>query len=440
MRVRGIRHSERSEETRHLGVPRFLAALGMTVAALSVLCNGCAASKQQRNAERGVEAYFEGDYSRARETLRPLAEDTNENFVLNNARLGSVCLVDYDLVEAENAFLRAYEVVNSVGVNKGGRSLGAVLVDEKIKVWKGEPFERAMLNYYLGLIYYMRHDYNNARAAFENALFKLREYKDPKNKDGDYTEQESNFAAALIMLGRCWQRLGRDDLARATFDQLRQTRPDLEALADYQRQADSNLLLAVDFGYGPYKVTDFDGSIVGFAPQPWQAGTIPLPRVKIDEQYVDVSGIDRPPFDLQAMAQERRWQSIDTIRAIKSAVGTGLLYGGAGTAIYGADRGDESTMWIGAGMMAAGLLLKATSQADLRRWEMLPRTTFILPLRVPPGTHNITIEFPNAPGLYQTWRNIVVPDQGDVTYYFRMQRWSSGPFDWPPPAIAGSIE
>ena len=30
-----------------------------------------------------------------------------------------------------------------------------------------------------------------------------------------------------------------------------------------------------------------------------------------------------------------------------------------------------------------------------------------------------------------------VPQEGEATYYFRMQRWSSGPFAWPPPALAG---
>jgi hypothetical protein len=101
--------------------------LALTVLAIPVLLAGCAPNKQQQRAERAVESYFNGDYSGAREQLRPLAEDTNENFVLNNVRLGSASLVDYDLDEAENAFLRAYEVINSVGVNNGGRSLGAVL-------------------------------------------------------------------------------------------------------------------------------------------------------------------------------------------------------------------------------------------------------------------------------------------------------------------------
>jgi hypothetical protein len=78
-------------------------------------------------------------------------------------------------------------------------------------------------------------------------------------------------------------------------------------------------------------------------------------------------------------------------------------------------------------------LLKATSQADIRQWEMLPRTTFILPLPLPPGAHDITVQFAN--GVYQTWRGLVIPSQGEATYYFRMQRWATGPFNWPPPGI-----
>ena len=153
--------------------------------------------------------YFMGDYGRAQNRLRALAAKPDENFVLNNVRLGSAALVDYNLDQAEHAFLAALEVINSVGVNDGGRSLGAVLVDERLRIWKGEPFERAMVNFYLGLVYYMRHDYNNARAAFENALFKLRDYGEGKQQGDEYVDYESNFALGHLMLARCWQRLGR---------------------------------------------------------------------------------------------------------------------------------------------------------------------------------------------------------------------------------------
>src|SRR5277367_1064112 len=154
---------------------------------------GCV-SQDQYDSRQAVADYMDGNYPAAKQLLQPLSKKTNEDFVLNNVRLGSTDLAMYDLPGSQSAFLNAYEVLNSFGVNNGGRSLGAVLVDEKIKIWRGEPFERAMANFYLGLIYYMQHDYNNARAAFENALFKLKDYDDKKDKSKDqFKEADSNF-------------------------------------------------------------------------------------------------------------------------------------------------------------------------------------------------------------------------------------------------------
>lgn len=405
--------------------------IGSLILACAPLFTGCAATHEEKQARRAVNLYYNSAYEPARAALRPLAKKPDEDFVLNNLRLGSASIADYDLDESEDAFLRAYEVINSVGVNDGGRSLGAALVSEKIKIWKGEPFERAMANFYLGLIYYMHQDYGNARGAFENALFKLRDYADKKDAKNDYREQESNFAIGLVMLGKTWQRLGRDDLARANFDRARQLRPEMAGLCDEQRNAASNLLIVVDFGSGPRKVRDGDGAFVGFAPRPEHAGMIPPPRVILDGQAADIRAFDAPPIDLLAMAQDRKWQDIDTIRAVKDVAGTGLMIAGAGATLYGANRRRNDTMVTGLALMGAGALLKATSQADVRQWEMLPRTTFLLPLRIAPGTHDLTVDFPDV-GMRQTWHGIVVPANGEATYYVRMQRSGNPEHVWPP--------
>jgi tetratricopeptide (TPR) repeat protein len=401
------------------------------------LTSGCGPSKQQLAVDRAVNDYFVGDYEHAREELRPLAEVTDEDFVLNNLRLGSAALVDYHLDEAEGAFLRAYEVINSVGVNSGGRSLGAVLIDEKIKVWKGEPFERAMANFYLGLIYYMRHDYGNARGAFENALFKLRD-DEGKDKEDEYKEKESNFALGYIMLAKSWQRLGREDLARSNFKRAVELAPYLAPLADYDRNLHSNVLLVVDYGHGPRKVTNEDGAIAGFSPPPAVEGPMPQPLVIVDGHPVPTEDVARPPMDLLAMGQDRKWQSIDTIRSIKSVLGTGLQIAGVFEGIRGATGSGSAQrrdLITGAALFAAGTLLKASSKADIRQWEMLPRTSYVIPLKLDAGTHDIRVEFPG--GVKQTWRNLVAPKEGEeATYYFRMQRWHSEPYDWPPAAIA----
>ncbi|CAN5447430.1 hypothetical protein BH10PLA1_BH10PLA1_00340 [soil metagenome] len=393
-----------------------------------LLLAGCE-SAAEKAARAGVMSYVAGDFNAARADFVPLADKPDQNFVLNNCRLGSSALAAYDLDQAQSAFFRAHEVMDSVGVNDGGRTLGATLVDEKVKVWKGEPYERAMANFYLGLTFYMRHDYNNARAAFENALFKLRDYKSDDKKSDQYKEVESNFALGLLMLGKSWQRLGREDLARGNFERAVALRPSLSALADYDWNDKSNVLLVIDFGYGPRKITDGDGSIVGLGPTPQQAGPIPRPMITLNNGRVDLGGLAQPPVDLLRLAQDRTWQSIDTIRVVKSAVGTGLIAAGA----YEASRSrNAGNIEAGVAMAAVGLLLKATSQADVRQWEMLPRTVFILPLRIKPGTYEMSVGFPEVPGLSQTWRNVPIPDGVESTFYFRTQPYNVGPFDWPP--------
>jgi tetratricopeptide (TPR) repeat protein len=396
-----------------------------------LLASGCGPTPAQRIADRAITDYFMGDYDRAEKGLQPLSTKTNEDFVLNNVRLGSVALANYDLDVAEAAFLRAYEVINSVGVNDGGRSIGAAVVDEKIKVWKGEPFERAMANFYLGLVYYMRHDYGNARAALENALFKLRDYGESKDKNDKYRESESNFTLAYLMLGRCYQRLDRPEDAQKAFARAVELRPDLQYAADPRLNEQTNLLLVVDYGHGPLKLTSDDGSLVGFGPTPREEGPIPTPLVTLDGQTLNLSATVRPPIDLLALAQDRKWQSIDTIRAIKSVLGTGLIVGGAAYGI--ADR--HANPYVALGLIAGGIALKAMSQADVRQWEMLPRTVLLIPLQAPPGKHNISVQFPAVPGLMQTWYGLDVPPTGDATYYLRMQRYNPGPFTWPPPKM-----
>jgi tetratricopeptide (TPR) repeat protein len=402
--------------------------------ALLLCLAGCASTRAQREADRAVADYMMADYQRSIQRLTPLSAQTNGNFVLNNLRLGSAALASYDLDAAEGAFLRAYEVLNSVGVNNGGRTLGAVLVSENIRIWRGEPYERAMANFYLGLVYYMQRDYANARAAFENALFKLRDYGESKGARDQYREQESNFALAYLMLGRCHQRLGNDDAAAKQFERVAQLRSHLAALADPQVHAESNVLLVVDFGFGPQKVTDNDGSIVGFAPTPAEEGPPPEPQVAVDGRSIDTRPVARPPVDLLVLAQDRRWQSLDTIRTVKNVVGTGLMAGGM---VYSTRRDARPEIALAA--ILGGALLKATSQADVRQWEMLPRTTYLIPLHLPPGRHDISVSFPDVPGVRQEWRDLVAPPPGEeASYYFRMQRYAGCPYTWPTPALARS--
>jgi hypothetical protein len=183
----------------------------------------------------------------------------------------------------------------------------------------------------------------------------------------------------------------------------------------------SNVLLVVDYGVGPQRNTEFDGSILTFYPTPEQAGPIPSPQVLVNGQPYDFRGANVAPVDLLALAQQRRWQSIDTIRATKSAVGTGLIGAGAVMGVRGSEASgsrQRTDLIVAGSLLAAGLLLKATSQADIREWGTLPRTTFVLPMNLAAGQHTIRIEFPD--GSSHTLSQLPafeLPDER--TYYVR---------------------
>jgi hypothetical protein len=166
-----------------------------------------------------------------------------------------------------------------------------------------------------------------------------------------------------------------------------------------------------------------------------------MPLVYVDGRVWPTNDVARPPVDLLALAQDRQWQSIDTIRTVKSAIGTGLIAAGAVEGVRGAFEHGSSQrrdLIAGAALAGAGLLLKATSQADTRTWELLPRSTFVVPMQLPPGTHDIRVQF--AGGTSQTWQGVQVPGDGsELTFYMRMLPWHEGPFQYPPPTAPYAV-
>lgn len=410
----------RPSSPRSTKTSRALSALagGMLLAGLAGL-GGCNSTPQ--HIEQAVMYYNVGDYPAAQKMLQPDIVKKNNGFVLNNCRYGSCAIAAGDLPGAEQAFLATYEVINGVNTNTGGRTLGATLVFEGIKVWKGEPFERAMAHYYLGLVYMIKGDYENARSAFRNSLFKLREYASDKDKKPDaqkYQEFESKFALGYFGLGMCYQRLGNTDTAADNFKQAVALRPDLAPAVAAVQKPETNVLIFVDYGRGPGRAgKGWYNEESAFGPTPLEAGPVPGIKLSVDAQ--DLTGpIRYDMLDTLAMAQDQKWMDIDTIRKTKAVIGTGAMAAGVGVAAYGAERRDTGTALVGLGIAAAGAALAASSQADLRYWEMLPRTVYIVPGHVAPGEHTFSV---SAGGSTIPPFKLTVKPTGDTVIYVRLR-------------------
>lgn len=356
--------------------------------ALIIVCAfafGCSSAPRNMNA---VHAYYQYDFTSAREALRGDANLRNdEQVILNNTRLGMASLADGDLAEAEQALGRSFELLSTAGLNKD-RTAAAVFVHEGVKIWKGEPFEQALTYHYVSTLYALMNDWENARAAAANSLFRLTDFgadqnaetlarqaaKDAKYLDRGYTAVDTNFALGFLMqaIGADLSGgAGSDDLFNAAIE----INSGLEPIVETLRTRDYDTLLIVDYGKGPTKMAyGPDDALVRFAPQ--DQTTAELEITAGGQRLINAPMV----CNVNEMAADHRWNNLEDVRRAKSLIGTGLLYGGLITTAYGADRHDSGVALAGLAAMGAGLLTKAGAKADTRYCEFVPQAIYIAPV------------------------------------------------------------
>ncbi|MDH3584510.1 MAG: hypothetical protein OER86_09870 [Phycisphaerae bacterium] len=418
--------------------------------------------------------YYRHAYPEVRDAVRRRAADARSvNVVLDSMRLGAAAMADGDLDEGERALVRAYDYLTTGQVNAEDRAFGSAVFYEGLRVWTGEPFEQAMLYYYLSALYMQKGEWDNARAAASNSLFALRDFEDleqqvregrareqealrlgvrPPAEPLKYRSVESEFSLGYLMAATSYVLQGQGADGRRMFERVRELNPRLGPLTTALQRGDYNTLLLVDLGRGPSKQAHGpDGSLVRFVPD---GRTMDSPRaqVLVDGRVVKHAGAE-PVVDLWRLAQYPRWWSLKSVRQAKSVLGTALLIGGAIAAAEGANdrhhhhrrgrgRGrhdhhvDKDLYYGGLGAMLAGLALKASARADTRSLRMLPRCVFMVPLDLAPGAHRVRLEFGGAPNSDGTWFELAGGQAGKPrVYYLRMHdgegqgmpRWADKP-------------
>ncbi len=186
-------------------------------------------------------------------------------------------------------------------------------------------------------------------------------------------------------------KLGHPKLAAANFQRAQQLDPAISDVVKKMYEPGINALIFVDWGFGPRRrAAGWYGEQSVFTPPPWQAG--PIPPVYAWDNNHPVSGIANSDMvDTLALAQDKRWLTIDTIREAKAVIGTGMMVGGAAAVDNGAYNNNGTEALIGLGVAGVGALLAASSQADTRYWEMLPRTVYVIPAKLPPGDSTVQV-------------------------------------------------
>ena len=400
----------------HLRLAPLLAIL------IALLIQGCVA-KPDTNL---MASFNEGQMGRAREALRSKIDlnkpssNPDKDYVLQRLRLGIVTLADGYAYEGSSPLDRVYELVRAQGVNKDA-GFSSVVLNEDLKVWKGEPFEQALALHYVGMHYAMQGSWDNAHAAAAGTLLPLKNVtrksdgtsktpvdpeKNAKSPDqvakdksvdpklGSYVLERTNFTLGYLMTGIASQQMARssgdpDRIREANdyFEEAVKLNPSLQSLVAQLRENRYNTLFIVDFGQGPQKIgTGPDESIASF--RPLQSSDQRRIVISLGNQTAAYPWV----CDVNAMSIDHRWNDLEELRVAKSIVGTVLVAGGAGTLAYGAANRDATVAAIGAGLLVAGAIAKAGAHADTRYCEVMPQRVYIVPAMIASPNSTITLE------------------------------------------------
>lgn len=290
-----------------------------------------------------------------------LQAEGDRNRVLNQMEIGTRYFWAGSRREAASVFDACIRDIETVFLNDASVTRARSLwYEEGAKTFKGEPYERAMVYYYRGLIFLADADYENARAAFRQG----------EMQDAFAEEEQFQTDFALLYFLEAWASHLNGDrgLRDETLRRLSTLRPDFPTIKD----GDNTLVLA-ETGTAPRKLGDgANHSYFVFR------------RGKgFRENRVTLAlGDDMRPLypieDIYRQATTRGGREIDQIldghvRFKQGAgdVGSVLTQGATALSAMGGNNG------IAAGVGAVGAIVSliatgAKARADTRTWASLP--------------------------------------------------------------------
>ncbi|HYE33523.1 MAG TPA: hypothetical protein VEH27_19030 [Methylomirabilota bacterium] len=298
--------------------------------------------------------------------------------------------------------------------DKSAKKARRLFSAEESKNFIGEPYERSMAYFYRGILYWMDGEPDNARACFRSAQF---EDSDLENSaySGDYVLFD--YLDALITA-----KLGGD-----AADVLKRARASVKNDAPPEINPKANTLVFLEFGQGPtkYAAGEFNEQLRIRPGNSVARGAI----VSAGGKTVRVGAHD----DVSYQATTRGGRVMDHILANKAVfksttdnIGNAAII--SGMAVGAADRRNSE---VALGLAAFGVLSKivsasTTPRADTRTWDNLPQYISFAALQLPPGTHEVTVDFFDGGGNVIPSRSrkvsVNVPSTGNDVVIFASDR------------------
>ena len=304
-----------------------------------------------------------------------------DNRILNQMITGKNYFDNQEYTQAKNIFLEISNQLNSVW-NKPSESkqVRQLWYEEMIKTFKGEPYERVMLFFYLGVIFLLEGDYGNAQASFGQAILQDSFAQEEQNR--------ADFAIAYFLQSYSQERFGSRQLAQQTLKQFQELKPNF-ATQDIEF---GNTIILVETGMSPQKIAI--GKYKEYLSYRKGQDFIQFIKISIDEQEFFLFFLG----DVYWQASSRGGRPIDAIAKDKvifkdtsAIVGDVFLRFGVDITSFN-DNADAAAVLTAIGIGASVLSSSIKTKADTRSWSNLPNKIYLNHFNLEAGFYNILLE------------------------------------------------
>ena len=151
--------------------------------------------------------------------------DKHRDVALYNCGCASAALNAGAISQAQHRLFHSALVMTNFELSRqrGDEATLAPWVQAGAKLFQGEGYERAMVDLLHGISLYAMGDYGNARVACDRAILadRLGSGRTYAERHGDKTTSafKASMVAAYYFRGKAYLRLGREELARLSFDE-----------------------------------------------------------------------------------------------------------------------------------------------------------------------------------------------------------------------------
>ena len=377
-------------------------------ALLLFLLGGCSSNAYLRH--DGHASFEKNNYAQAIEAFQADAVERGSNQLLFKLDLGMSFFANRQYNEAIREFLEAEKIAEIKDYTSISEEVGVLVTGEDVRGYKGEDFEKVLINVYLALSFAAIGDLEEALVECRKINLLLRRMID----EGKRNYQESAFARYLS--GMLWEASGEWNSAYIDFKKAYEIDPQLPGIAsdlilsarksglsqaerDWRiqfpsaplRQTDpkkGELVVFFERGQSPRKYPNYDDKAIPQFRSRFGGSQVAVLIVD-GEQYsdfVEFLNVDKTSKDyLQDRLARMRLARMKRT-AVKAA-----LASAAGAATDDGDLG-WLTFW----------LLMGADTADLRSWLSLPKAIDMMRIELPAGKHWIQMNVSSSSGRSHT--------------------------------------